>query len=153
MLGKGVITDLGTLGGSYSVAYSVTMRGVACGFSTLATGEYRAAIFAQGNVVDLGTLGGSVSQCLLGANSRGQFVGTSTVAGDMEYHAFITVDGVMTDLNPQIPLNSGWLLEYAYGLNEGGQIVGGGHREGMSQIRAYLLGRNSQQDEGEEGSR
>ena len=127
------------------------MRGVACGFSTLATGEYRAAIYAGGDVVDLGTLGGSVSQCLLGANNRGQFVGTSTVAGDTEYHAFITVDGVMTDLNPQIPLGSGWLLEYAYGLNERGQIVGGGHREGVAQIRAFVLTRSGQQDNGEDG--
>ena len=148
---KGVITDLGTLGGSYSVAYSVTARGVACGFSTLASGEVRAAVYAQGNVVDLGTLGGSVSQCLLGASNPGEFVGMSTVAGDSEYHAFITIDGVMTDLNPQIPPGSGWLLEYAYGLNERGQIVGGGHRDGVAQIRAFVLTGNGQQDEDEDG--
>ena len=52
---------------------------------------------------------------------------------------------------PQIPLGSGWLLEYAYGLNERGQIVGGGHREGVAQIRAFVLTRSGQQDNGEDG--
>jgi len=136
---KGAITDLGSLGGTSGVAYSVNARGTACGFSTLASGEYRAAIYAEGDVVNLGTLGGSFSQCLLGADNRGQFVGASTIEGDVENHAFVTVDGVMTDLNPQIPPDSGWRLEYAYGINERGQIVGGGHRDGLVPIRAFLL--------------
>src|SRR6266403_2137987 len=125
---NGAITDLGTLGGDDGAAYSVNARGVACGFSALASGEHRAALYAEGDIVNLGTLGGSLSQCLLGTNNRGQFVGSSTIAGDVESHAFVTVDGVMTDLNPQIPADSGWLLEYAYGINERGQIVGAGHR-------------------------
>ena len=138
---NGAITDLGTLGGGNGVAYAVNARGVACGFSTLVSGEQRAARYAEGGIVDLGTLGGSVSQCLLGSNNRGQFVGSSTIAGDVEFHAFVTVDGVMTDLNPQIPADSGWLLEYAYGLNEPGQIVGAGHRDGVAPSRAFLLSR------------
>src|SRR5437588_598644 len=90
---NGAITDLGTLGGSNGVAYSVNARGVACGFSTLVSGDQRAALYAEGDIVDLGTLGGSFSQCLLGSNNRGQFVGSSTIAGDVEFHAFVTVDG------------------------------------------------------------
>jgi probable HAF family extracellular repeat protein len=138
---NGAITDLGTLGGDDGAAYSVNARGVACGFSALASGEHRAALYAEGDIVNLGTLGGSLSQCLLGTNNRGQFVGSSTIAGDVESHAFVTVDGVMTDLNPQIPTDSGWLLEYAYGINERGQIVGAGHRDGVAPIRAFLLSR------------
>src|SRR5437899_2069227 len=147
---EGAITDLGSLGGGYSVAYSVNARGMACGFSNLATGESRAALYADGEVVDLGTLGGSFSQCLLGANSR-QFVGASTIEGDAEYHAFVIVGGVMTDLNPQVPPDSGWRLNYAYGINERGQIVGGGHRDGAVPIRAFLLSRNGPHDEREQG--
>ena len=140
---KGEITDLGTLGGSDGVAYAINQQGVACGFSALVSGEHRAALYADGNIVDLGTLGGSFSQCLLGASNRGQFLGSSTVAGDVESHAFVTVDGVMTDLNLQIPADSGWLLEYAYGLNERWQIVGAGHRDGVAPIRAFLLSRGT----------
>jgi probable HAF family extracellular repeat protein len=144
---KGAITDLGSLGGSDSVAYSVNAQGMACGFSTLVTGESRAALYVDGEVVNLGTLGGSFSQCLLGAHNGGQFVGSSTIEGDEVYHAFMTVDGVMTDLNPQIPPDSGWQLEYAYGINDRGQIVGGGHRDGVVPIRAFLLSGNRQQDD------
>jgi len=138
---NGLITDLGTLGGSNGAAYSVNARAWRAEFATLVSGEQRAALYAEGDVVDLGTLGGSFSQCLLGTNDRGQFVGSSTIAGDLEFHAFVTVDDVMTDLNPQIPVDSGWLLEYAYGFNERGQIVGGGHRDGVAPIRAFLLSR------------
>jgi len=143
MWDKGAITDLGSLGGNDGVAYSVNARAMACGFSNLPNGESRAALYASGEVVDLGTLGGTSSQCLLGANNR-QFVGSSTIQGDAENHAFVTVDGVMTDLNPQIPADSGWVLNYAYGINERGQIVGGGHRNGVVPIRAFLLSGNGQ---------
>ena len=47
----------------------------------------------------------------------------------------------MSDLNAQIPEGSGWLLEYAYGLDQRGQIVGAGHRDGVASIRAFLLSR------------
>jgi hypothetical protein len=78
-------------------------------------------------------------------------VGASTIAGDAEYHAFVTVDGVMTDLNPQLPPNSGWRVEFAYGINKRGQIVGAGHRDGVAQIRAFLLNGNGQDGEDEQG--
>ena len=65
---------------------------------------------------------------------------------------FVTVDGVMTDLNPLIPPDSGWLLEYAYGLNERGQIVGAGHRDGVAPIRAFLLSGGSEHSDGEKGN-
>ena len=79
--------------------------------------------------------------CFLGASKRGQFVGTSTLAGDAESHAFVTVDGAMTDLNPLIPAGTGWRLEAAYGINDRGHIVGTGHREGIAPTRAFLLTR------------
>jgi probable HAF family extracellular repeat protein len=142
----GVITDLGTLEGTYSVAYAVDRRGVACGLSTIANGETRAAVFRDGAVVNLGTLGGSSSQCFLGASRRGHFVGTSTIAGDAEAHAFIAVDDVMTDLNTLRPEGSGWLLEYAYGINDHEEVVGGGHRDGVAPIRAYLLSHRRPRD-------
>lgn len=141
MWDHGAIMDLGTLGGPYGVAYTINAQGVACGYTNLVTGEFRATRWEDGAVVDMGTLGGSVSQCFLGAGNHGEFVGTSKIAGDSDVHAFVTIGGVMTDLNPQIPANSGWLLEQAYGINERGQIVGGGHRDGMAPLRAYLLSR------------
>jgi probable HAF family extracellular repeat protein len=43
----------------------------------------------------------------------------------------------MRDLNSLLPANSGWELTAAYGINDRGQIVGKGKKDG--QTKAYLL--------------
>ena len=53
------------------------------------------------------------------------------------YHAFLYVFGRMRDLNALIPHGSGWVLSEANGINDVGQIVGTGTKNG--QTRAFLL--------------
>jgi probable HAF family extracellular repeat protein len=43
----------------------------------------------------------------------------------------------MTDLNSLLPANSGWELTTANAINEQGQIVGSGKKDG--QTKAFLL--------------
>jgi probable HAF family extracellular repeat protein len=51
------ITDLGTLGGTYSSANAINNVGQVTGTSTNAHGEYRAFLWRKGTMIDLGTLG------------------------------------------------------------------------------------------------
>jgi hypothetical protein len=53
--------------------------------------------------------------------------------------AFIYKDGTLRDLNELIPSSDGWVLDEAYDINESGQIVGYGRKDGTYQRRAFLL--------------
>jgi len=52
-------------------------------------------------------------------------------------HALLWQNGTMTDLQTQIPADSGWLLQQADAINDRGQIGGIGLHNG--QIHAFLL--------------
>jgi probable HAF family extracellular repeat protein len=83
------MVDLGTLGGSYSGAGSVSESGQIVGLSLLA-GDADSHPFswtAQGAMVDLGTLGGSNTwnMQVSGVNERGQIAGTSTTADGLDH--------------------------------------------------------------------
>ena len=63
-------------------------------------------------------------------------VGTAQNAAGQP-RAFLWRNGEMTDLNTLIPAGTGWVLESAAGVSEGGQIVGYGTLSGKR--RAFLL--------------
>ena len=52
------VTDLGTLGGTYSLAGGISNSGWVSGQSTLPDGYYHPAVWRIGVITDLGTLGG-----------------------------------------------------------------------------------------------
>ena len=52
------MTDLGTLGGSVSVAYGINNGGQIVGESKIASGAFHAVLWENGTMTDLGTLGG-----------------------------------------------------------------------------------------------
>ena len=125
----GVMTDIGTLGGNTASARSINDAGQIAGYSQTDAGQVHAFLYSGGTFEDLGTLGGLYSLAYA-LDESGDVVGTSrTAAGD--YHAFLFRDGVMYDLNDLIPADSSWLLTYAYGINNRGQIVGIGSNGGF----------------------
>jgi len=132
----GFVHDLGTLGGADSQAYALNGVGEIVGWALTSAGAPHAFLVrvdAAGNVTvreDLGELGGGCSYAY-GVNDAGQVVGTS------DARAFLWQDGLMTDLNAEIPGGTGWRLEVAWDINEAGWITGVGQRDGFA--RGFLL--------------
>jgi probable HAF family extracellular repeat protein len=113
----GAMTDLGTLGGTSSLAYGISSKGQVTGWAQTAAGNTHAFMWTAGKMKDLGTLGGSKS---VGRdiNGRGQVVGWSTTSSGYE-HAFFWYRGHMTDLG-----TLGGDESRAYGIDELGYVVG-----------------------------
>lgn len=133
------MTDLGTLGGNYSVATGVNAFGQVAGNSYTVAGQYpqyHAFITGPNGVgmTDLGTLGGNYSGAY-GINAAGQVVGSSGTATGGG-HAFITgPDGVgMTDLG-----TLGGDSSRATGINDAGQVVGYS-KTATGQQHAFITG-------------
>ena len=158
--------DLGTLGGKNSGATAINDKGQVVGFSNIhdagtalnPTNPYvsfasaeatHAFLYQDGKMQDLGTLPGFRSSYAMGINALGQVVGTAsntdwspsegytTQGGGPLGHAFLYEKGAMEDLNALLPKASGWVLESATAINDGGQVTGMGLYQG--QERGYLL--------------
>src|SRR5262249_7548063 len=80
-------------------------------------------LLAAYTVTDLGTLGGASSYAF-GLNDVGQVVGVAKLA-NLQEHAFVWDNGVMTDLDPN-GMVFGGRASSANSINEAGQIVGSG---------------------------
>ena len=68
------MTDLGTLGGTYSYATAINEQGQVVGISLIGS-EMHAFIWHNGRMTDLGTLGGGWSQ-VSGINEQGTSLAT-----------------------------------------------------------------------------
>jgi probable HAF family extracellular repeat protein len=118
------MTDLGTLGGTFSVANSINNRGQVVGFAGLPGDNVsHASLWQHGTVTDLGTLGGSSSNAVA-INASGTVIGESTTTGDAN-DPFIYSKGTMTDLYTLLP--AGVTNLTVAGINDRGQIVGYGN--------------------------
>jgi probable HAF family extracellular repeat protein len=117
------VTDLGTLGGTYSVALGVNQAGQVVGDSTTAPEQEgggpgtHAFLWVDGTMTDLGTLGGETSTAN-DINGAGQVIGVSETA-DATTRAFLWENGTMTDLG-----TLGGDHSEAIQINEAGQVVG-----------------------------
>ncbi len=120
---NGVITNLGTLGGSRSEADAISSNGKIVGQAANASNNLRAFLSDNGGpLTDLGTLGGSVSWGHA-VNDSGQVAGYSWPTGLNQRRAISCSGGTMTNLGVLTGGNS----STAYGINEAGQIVGEGN--------------------------
>jgi probable HAF family extracellular repeat protein len=149
---NGMMTDLGTLPGGSTSDGTLNNHGQVVGGSTtnvknLGPLQTHAFLWQNGVMTDLGTLVTSkvphtaqiISQAF-GINDSGQVVGSSTISATEPWgttHAFLWQNGVMTDLNSQIPGNSGWTLNNAFRINNSGMIMGDGVQGGSG--FGYLL--------------
>jgi probable HAF family extracellular repeat protein len=142
MMGMG----MGGMGASGGQFWSINNTGNTAGMAQMAGGNYHAVVSASGGMmggrmnVDLGTLGGtnSIAYCL---TDPGTIVGAAQIANGM-MHAFMVTNALgstirMMDLNTLIPMNSGWELMEARGVNTAGQIIGWGMHGGHT--NAFLL--------------
>lgn len=116
-LTSGVLTNLGTLGGSWSSAYGINSAGETAGTSLTSQGVFH-AFFSGGNaLVDLGTLGGQNSYGMA-VNANGAVVGNSQTSQGYA-NAFAWNGKSMTDLG-----TLGGTQSYANAVNQAGEVVG-----------------------------
>src|SRR5512137_857723 len=71
------MTDLGTLGGTYSRAYAINKTGQVAGASLTSSEEMHPFLYSNGSMKDLGTFGGSGWSEAYDINDAGQVVGYS----------------------------------------------------------------------------
>jgi len=71
------VTDLGTLGGTYSLAGGISNTGWVEGYSTLTDGYNHAVLWRNGKIMDLGTLGGPNSDSGWPPSDSGDVAGGS----------------------------------------------------------------------------
>jgi probable HAF family extracellular repeat protein len=132
---KGVMHDLGSLGGNFGFPYGMNNRGDVVGWSDLA-GDNSAHPFLwtkERGLQDLGTFGGTFGHAD-SINEKREVVGTAQPPGDTGLRAFLWRDGVMTNLGT---LGDDADSE-AGGINARGQIVGGTYISGVEDLRGFL---------------
>ena len=116
LMGDGVVTDLGTLGGPSSSATDIDDHGRVVGYAATAGGYDHAFLYERGRMTDLGTLaGGNVSRAAA-INNHGVVVGEAWNANGSAL-PFI-YDGAMRLLFPA-PLGT-----KAWAINDRGDVVG-----------------------------
>jgi probable HAF family extracellular repeat protein len=125
---RGVIEDLGTLGGPDAWAFFVNERSQIAGQSfTNSTPNPVTGIptedpflWEDGRMIDLGTLGGTLG-FPSALNNRGQVIGTSNLAGDTIADPFLWDRGKLIDLFTD---TVGGNPTLAFAINDRGEIVG-----------------------------
>ncbi|MEY4916642.1 MAG: hypothetical protein RL616_555 [Verrucomicrobiota bacterium] len=141
---NGALEELGTLGGDESWAYAINNLSQIVGTADFVSGDTHAFLFNDGEgMADLGTLGGYTSTAFALDNS-GNAVGAAEIVNRTLHATLWPSSDAARDLNELIPINSGWVLTEARGVNDAGQIVGSGLLNG--QPRAFLLTPNSGAD-------
>jgi probable HAF family extracellular repeat protein len=128
-----IVTDLGTLGGTFGSAAGISDRGWVDGFSTLPGDQnVHSTLWVPGRTIDLGTLGGPNSLSLFPLNEKGEVAGWAETSipdpngedfcgfGDhLICLPFLWQNGAMTAL-PLLGGNNGAGFE----VNNRGQVAG-----------------------------
>ncbi len=111
------VADLGSMGGSSTVAFGINGSGTAVGWGETLTGDSGAFSSNGSSMQHLAGLSGATDTSAYGINSSGTIVGTSFVNG--QPHGEIWNGSQSTDLGAGI---------YATGINDSGAVIGGnGH--------------------------
>lgn len=114
---KGVVTELGTLGGQYSDAYGINDSGSVVGQAEISLGVSHAFEWRNGLMRDLGTLGGDYS-CAYGINNKVSIVGCAETQ-NKGMRAFLYQKSKMTNLG-----TLGGSGSEARAINDAEQVVG-----------------------------
>lgn len=131
---NGTVTNMGNFSTSAQAeCCDVDDSGQVAGWYT-SGGNNRAFLWQNGHMNSLGTLGGAYSRAC-GVNN-GIVVGYSGLAQTGQ-HAFIWQSGQMTDLNTLIATGYADWLEFAVDINDSGQILAQGWKNGVA--HSYVL--------------
>lgn len=126
----GVMSDLGTFGGAYSIGAAINNRGQVTGYATTLThpDDTRAFLHECDELKNLGTLAGVGRSAANDINNTGQIVGFSDLpeGNDLFDRAFLYEGGAMIDLNSLIDPSLGWILETGAAINDQQQIAAWG---------------------------
>ena len=123
-----VVTDLGTLGGNYSIAYGINDSGQVVGTAAISNTSYRyhAFLYANGIMSDLGAFSDFSDSVAIAINNNGQIVGY--VRDPTVQHsdrAFLYSNGNMINIGTLYNIRGD---THASGINDSGQVaIGGGY--------------------------
>jgi probable HAF family extracellular repeat protein len=140
---NGALVDLGSLGGERVDVYGINNAGRIVGVSEDPNGDFRAFLDDGRAMIDLGTFGGNTSSGASDITNNGQICGAATRA-DGSSRAFIRFAGAsaIVDVNTLIadsdPLKPFVTLHDAVRVNEFGQILVQGKRQGFGNVRTYI---------------
>lgn len=134
----GTATDLGSLGGTFSVALGINDDGHVVGDSTLPSGWQRAFLWSPGTgMQDLQTIPGALMSSAQRINDSGMVVGTLLTESCSQSAFYYTPAEGMVDI--------GVLGEFGFlqpnALNDAGQFVGNGYRGDTNQNYAFYFSR------------
>ncbi len=141
----GILTDLGALSPDpthqSSLGFAINDAGQVTGYSdtvdAAGIGRTHAFLYTNGHMIDIGVLGNGIVSWGYAINNAGDVVGYSAEWGGANTRAFVYSNGVLIDLNSLLASDSGWVLQYATGINDRGQIIGIGSFNG--QYSGFLL--------------
>ena len=118
------MTDLGTLGGTFSTPLWLNDAGEVVGLATTpGDPTFHASQWTNGAITDLGTLDGDCSSVALALNSEGQIVGQSVSCDFSTVRAVVWDKKGPHDLNNLVNPGSGLQLTEPKMINDVGQIV------------------------------
>jgi uncharacterized membrane protein len=134
----GVMTAMTPFGAYRNDAMGINNLGWAVGISWQSLNSCQLAVKwdPSGGVTELSAPTGLVGGSAYDINDYGAAVG---FAGCGPLHAALwDAQGIAVDLNSVLIDGEGWMLNVALSINNRGQIVGSGHRDGYG-TRAFLL--------------
>jgi len=111
-----------------STATAINEKGTVAGIVTLGGGKRQAALWSDGKIQILGTLPGDDQSIANAINDKGQIVGSSGEKGSYWNQPFLWENGKMEML---MPLDGRTWINQVMDINQGGQIVGCGMKDGV----------------------
>ena len=117
--------DLGTLGGSQSIAEAINEYDQVVGVAAIPNGSQHAFLYSNGVCKTWEHSEGTSDSHAYSINNLGQIVGDTS--GQSSDHPFLFASGTMYDLQSLV---SGVTILHAYSINDLGQIAGDGSFNG-----------------------